>query len=114
METLAHDARPQTARRAVFRNFFQQVVVRIEEEREAWRKIVDFQSGFQSRFDVSDRISKGEGDLLDRGRAGFANMIAADRNRVPLRHFTRAKRERIGNQSQTRLRWKDVSPARDV
>ena len=41
-------------------------------------------------------------------------MIAANRNRVPIGNFARAKRERISDQTERWRRRKDVCAARDV
>src|SRR5881409_3921346 len=87
VKALAHDASPETTRGAILGNLFQQIIVRIEEERKSRRKVVYFQTGLHGRFDISNSISERECHLLDRGRAGFANVIAADRNRVPVGHL---------------------------
>ena len=71
-------------------------------------------SDVERRFDVSDGVREREGDLLRGGRTGFADVIAGDRDRIPVRDFARAESERVGDQSQARLRRIDVGAARDV
>jgi hypothetical protein len=52
--------------------------------------------------------------FLNRGRARFANVIAADRNRVPVRQLAFAEREDIGDEPQ-RMPWRvDIGAARDI
>ena len=53
-------------------------------------------------------------ELLHRRRAGLADVVAGDRDRVPGRDPFGAVREQIGRQSHRRSRRKDVVPARDV
>ena len=48
-EALAHDLRPQTPRRAELGDFFQQVVVRVEEERQLRGEIVHIQAGVRAQ-----------------------------------------------------------------
>src|SRR5438132_10050644 len=114
MKTLAHNARPQPARGAKLRNLFKQIVMRVEKERNAWSEFIDLQTRLECGFHVSDRIRDRESDFLNGGRAGFANVIAANRDRVPVRNFARAESERVGNQAQRRLGRKDVRAARDI
>ena len=55
-----------------------------------------------------------ERDLLNGRRTGFADVIAADRNRVPVGQLTLAEREDVGDQAQ-RMAWRiDIGAARHV
>src|ERR1700722_17579987 len=81
-ETLAHDRCPETTRRAVLGDFFEQVVVSVEEETESGGEVIEYQSGVERGLHVRDAIGEGEGDLLHRGRAGFTDVIAGDRDGV--------------------------------
>ena len=47
-KSFRHDARPQPPRRAILRDFFQQVAVRVEEKRKLRRKFIDVQAPRQS------------------------------------------------------------------
>src|SRR5438105_2659891 len=114
MKTFAHDARPQPPRRAKLGDLFEQIVVRVEEERNARRKLVDGESCLDCGLDVSNRIGERKRQLLHRGRAGFANVITADRNRIPIWNCLPAERERVSDQSERWLRRKYIGAARDV
>ena len=45
----------------------------------------------ERRVDVGDAVGEREGHLLDRGRARLAHVVAADRDRVPVRHAVLAE-----------------------
>src|SRR5437879_2711698 len=85
MYALAHDPRPDPAGRAELRDLLEEVAVDVEEERELPREVIDVQAALHRRVRVRDRVGEGEGELLDRGRARFADVVARDRDRVPLR-----------------------------
>ena len=63
---------------------------------------------------VLDRVREGERELLHRRRAGLANVIAGDRDRIPVRHLRRAEAEDLGDEREDRLGRIDVRAARDV
>ena len=79
-----------------------------------WPKRVDVQSRGAGGFDVGDGVGERERHFLHRRRAGFADVVAADRDRVPLRHLALAEREDVGDDAQRRFRRVDVGAARDV
>src|SRR6267154_94920 len=79
-ESLGHRLVPDAARGTVFRNLFEEIVVRVEEKRQGRREIVDGEPAADAPFDVLDSIAQGERQLLNRGRSGFANVVAADGN----------------------------------
>ena len=87
VEPIAHDSRPETPRRAKLRDFLEKIVVRIEEEGQPLTDLVDVESGSDRRLDIGDRIRERERHLLDRGRARFPNVVAADGNRIPVRNL---------------------------
>ena len=113
-EAVAHQPRPQPPRGAELRHLLQEVVVRVEEEREALAERVDVEPRVDRRLHVGDRVGEGERHLLHRRRARLADVIAADRDRVPLRHLALAEREDVGDDAQRRLGRIDVGAARDV
>ena len=41
--------------------------------------------------------------MLHRRRAGFANVVTADRDRIPTRHFARGELDHVGEESERRL-----------
>ena len=58
------------------------------------REFVDGEAGVDGGFDVGDGVGEGEGDFLDGGRAGFANVVAGDGDGVPLGEFGRGTRRK--------------------
>jgi hypothetical protein len=75
---------------------------------------VHVEAGRQAGLHVGAGVGEGERHFLDRGRAGFPDVIAADRDRVPLRHLAFAERDDVGDDPQRRLRRKDVGAAGGV
>ena len=110
MKALAHHAGPQTARGTKLRHFFQQVVVCIEEKRDARCEVVNREAGIDCRVYIRDGICEGESDFLDRGRTCLANVITADSTLVPARRLTRAERKRVGDQAAAMAPLKNVVP----
>ena len=50
----------------------------IPEETEPWSECIDVETGRLSRLDVGNAIGNREGNLLDRSRSRFSNVIARD------------------------------------
>ncbi len=77
-------------------------------------------SRFRSRpasraaVDVGDRVGQRERHFLDRGRSGLADVVTADRDRVPVRQLALAPREDVGHDAERVPRRIDVGAARDV
>src|SRR5665213_1988107 len=111
---MTHDRRPQATGRAVFSHLFEEVVVRVEEETETRRERVELESGRERRFDVGNAVREGEGDLLYRRGAGFADVVAGDGDGVPVGHLLRAVGERVHDEAHRGTRGVDVGSARDV
>ncbi len=111
---VAHDRGPKAARRPVLRDFFEQIVMRVEEEAQARGKLIDCQAARERPIHVLDAVAQREGQFLHRRRAGFANVIAADRNRVEARRMTGGKLDGVGNQAHRRPRRVDVFFLGDV
>ena len=65
---------------------------------------------FQGRLDVGDSVGQGEGDFLNRRRAGLADVIAGDGDGVPAGHFLGTVLEDVGNDPHRRPRREDVGP----
>ena len=93
-EVVAHDARPHAAGGAELRHFFQEIAVRVEEERQPGRELVHVETGVNGGLHVGHAVGQGEGDLLHRGRAGLAHVVAGDGDGVPLGHVLRWRRRR--------------------
>ena len=113
-EAIAHDARPQPPRRAELRDLFEEVVVRVEEERQPLAELVHVESGVDRRLHVGDRVRQREGHLLHGRRSGFADVVAADRDRVPVGQFALAEREDVGDDAERGARRIDVGAAGHV
>ncbi len=113
-EALAHHPRPEPPGRAELRHFLEEVVVRVEEEGEACCELVGRQPRRHGRIAVRDPVRERERELLDRGRAGLADVVSRDRDRVPAREPLGAVGEQIGGQPHRGPRREDVVPAGDV
>ena len=111
---VAHHRRPDLARRAELGDLLEKVVVAVEEKRQARRERVDVEAGADSVFHVLHAVAERERELLQRRRAGLADMVAGDRNRVPLRNFRRRERKLVGDQPHRWTRRIDVLLLRDV
>src|SRR5205085_693505 len=99
VEALAHDARPKPPRGAELRNLFEKVVVRVEEEGETRRELVNLETGSERRLDVCDGVGERKRHLLHGGRACLAYVVAADGNRVPVRNLRGAEGEGVRDES---------------
>ncbi len=78
LEMFAHDARPHAAGGAELGDFFQEIIVRVEEEGQARRELVDIQASFDRGLDVSHAVTESERDFLHGGRSGLAHVVAGD------------------------------------
>ena len=99
---LGHELVPDAPRRAELGDLLEEVAVAVEEERQARREVVDPQTAGEGGFDVGHAVGDGEGELLDRGRAGLADVVATDRDRVPARQLARPELDRVGHQAHRR------------
>ena len=95
-------------------NLLQKIVMGIEEEGEARREIIHGQTAPERGLHISDGVAESKRHFLHGSRARFANVISADRNRVPLGRALAAESENIGHDAQRWSQREDVSPARDV
>ena len=113
-EALAHERGPDPAGRAEFRDLGEDVVVGVEEEREARREDVDLEAGRDGRLDVGDAVREREPELLRGTRAGLADVVPGDRDRVEARQALVAVAEEVDRQAHRRARREDVVAARGV
>ncbi len=88
--------------------------MRVEKERQARGEGVDFEARLEGRFDVGDGVGESECHFLDRRRACFADVVAADRNRIPLRQFPAGPGKQVRDDPHGRTRRIDIGAARDV
>ena len=113
-EALAHDAGPEAAGGAEFGDLFDEVVVRVEEEREARGEAVDVETGVDGSLDVGHAVGQGEGDLLRGGGAGLAHVVAGDGDGVPIGDFGGSPGEHVGDDAHGVGDGIDIRAARDV
>ncbi len=113
-EPLPHDLGPEPPRRAELRHLLEEVVVRVEEEREPLAELVRREPRVDGGLRVGDPVRERERELLDGGRARLADVVPRDRDRVPLRQPLVRVREEIRRQAHRGLGREDVVPARAV
>src|SRR6266540_1303976 len=106
-EGVAHLPRPDPPGGPVLRELLEEVVVRVEEERQAGREVVDRQATVDPPPHVLDAVREGEGELLRRGGARLADVVPADRDRVPLRHLRGTELERVDDEPHRGLGRED-------
>ena len=82
-EDFAHLPRPDAPRRPELRDLFEEVVVAVEEEGDARGEGIDVEPARDAPAYVFQAIGEREGELLCRRRAGLADVVAADADRVP-------------------------------
>ena len=111
---LAHDVRPEAPRGAVLGDLFEQVVVRVEEERELRRELIHVQARLQRGLHVRDGVPQRERHFLHRRRAGLANVVAGNRNRVPLGQFAVAPGKNVRHNAHCRSERINVRAPRDI
>ncbi len=71
----------------------------IEEKGELLGEAIDIQPGIDGCLDVGDAIGQRKSDFLHGRAACFSDVIAGNRNRIPMRHFPAAKIKDIGDQA---------------
>ena len=105
---------PDAASGAVLGDFFEEIVVRVEEERELRNESVDVHAATHAPFNVLEAIAQSEGQFLNGGRAGFANVIAADGDGIEFGSVFYAEFESVDDQAHGRFGRVDVFLLRDV
>ena len=86
----------------------------VEEEREPVADVVSAQATApDDLLDIGDPVGEGEGEFLRRRRAGLANVVAADRDRVETRHLGRAELDHVGDDAHRRCGRGDPLLLRD-
>ena len=82
---VAHLARPDPAGGAQLRDLLEEVDLRVEEEGQPRGERVDVEAALDRLLDVGEAVLERERELLRRGRAGLADVVAGDRDGVPAR-----------------------------
>ena len=85
LEALAHDLRPHTAQRAVLRDLLEEVVLRVEDPRDARPDIIGADTALDRPLYISNRIGEGERHLLRGCAPGLSHVVAADAYSVKAR-----------------------------
>ena len=88
--------------------------MRVPEEGQTTREIVDVHAGLDGGINVSDTIGDRERDFLRSGGTGLADMVTGNRNRIPLRNVLRAILEDVRDDTHGRLRREDVRAAGSI
>src|SRR6266480_1504114 len=88
--------------------------MRVEEEGEPRRELVDVEASLNAPLDVREPVRERERQLLGGGRAGLADVVAGDRDRMPERHLLRAELDRVRDEPHRGLGREDVLLLRDV
>ena len=112
--TVAKLARPDPAGGAVLRDLLEEVDVGVEEEGEARSEVVHVEAALHRRLHVGEPVGEREGELLGGGRAGLADVVAGDGDRVPLRHLTGTELDHVDAEAHRRLGREDPLLLRDV
>ncbi len=108
---LGHDPVPECPRGAQLRHLHEQVHSDSEEEAQPSREGVDLQPLRHRRADIFHTVGERVSELLHRRRSGLVHVIAADRDRVELRHLRRAISDHVGDDPHARLGRIDVGVA---
>ena len=95
---VAHLARPDAPRGAVLGDLLEEVDLRVEEERQPRREVVDVEAARDRLLDVGEAVLERERELLLGGRSRLADVVAGDRDRVPARHVLRAPLDHVDHQ----------------
>ena len=111
---LLHRARPHPAEGAELGDLLEEVVVRVEDPRHPRRHVVDRRARRDAAVEVGEGVGERERDLLCGRRAGLADVVAGDGDRVEARRLGGAVVDEVRRQPHRGPRREDVGPARDV
>src|SRR5712691_2121200 len=112
--TIVEPPGPDAPSRPVLRDLLEEVDMGVEEEREAWSERVDVQAALQPELHVGEAIRERERELLRGRRPGLSDVVARDREWMPIGHMLRAELHQVTDQPQMRPRWEDPLLLRDV
>ncbi len=112
-EPLAHQLRPHPPAGAELGDLLEEVVVHVEEERQARRELVDVEPGLDAELHVADPVGERERELLHRRRPRLADVVAADRDGVPRRHVPRAPHQHVADDAHVAADRRDPLLLRD-
>ena len=101
-EHVAHSDRPDPTRHARERDIFR-VESAIEKKRKTRAELIDGDAAPGEHFYVRESVRQRVGSLLHRRGTGFADVVAADRDRIPAWHLARGELDHISEKTQRRL-----------
>src|SRR5262249_14153046 len=107
-------ARPDSAGGTVLRDLLEEVEVRVEEERETGREIVDVEAALDACLDVREAVRERERELLRGSRSGLADVVSGGRHGMPLRNPASAELDHVDDEPHRRLGREDELLLRDV
>ena len=111
---VAQPARPDAAGGAELRDLLEEVEVGVEEEGQAGRELLDVQPAGQAQLDVGEAVGQRVGELLRGGRAGLADVVAGDADRLVGRDVLGAVLHEVADEAQVRLGREQPLLLRDV
>src|SRR5687768_1905850 len=97
IKALTHHLGPDAPGRAELRYLFKEIIMRIEEEAQSRCELIYIEACFKAGLYILDAITQRKCQFLHGGRSRFANVIARDRDGIPLRHLFAAECEYIGD-----------------
>src|SRR5688572_3871443 len=100
---LAHVSRPDAPGRPQLRDLLEEIVVNVPEERETGRELVDVETPCYSPLHIRESVGQRERELLSSRGARLPDMVAGDRNGIPLRDVLGGPCEAIDDQPERRL-----------
>jgi hypothetical protein len=113
-EPLRHHLVPDLTRGTVLCDLFEEIVVSVKKEREPRSESIDMQPRPAGPFHILNTIVERECQFLQGCRAGFANVVTTDGNRIPLRNVFRSELQSIHNKLHRRPGRKDEGLFCDV
>ena len=105
-EDIAHADGPELPAHAGEREVFD-VESAIEEEGKPRAETIHVEAALAEEFDVGEAVRERVGGLLHGRRAGLGDVIAADRNGIPARHFLHRVFDHVGEESERGFEWKN-------
>ena len=112
-ERLPHLARPDSPGGPVLGDLLEKVGMRIEEETSVGRRHRR-RARARPRARHSEAVLERERELLGGGGAGLADVVSADRDRVPPRHLPSAVFDHVGDEAHRRIDREAPLLLRDV
>ena len=82
-----------------------------KKERQARCKPFDIETGSLGRRHIGDAVGQGKGDFLHCGTAGFAHVVATNRNGVPLGDALGTIGKGVSDEPHRGAGWKNIRPA---